>query len=83
MLKVLNFKTSNEWTFLVFSVSNTKYLTFDTHDTNSIGLFKLNIIKFVRIYLKGNKKYFGLIFGMRDRHANKWREDIGHGSGTE
>ena len=67
--------------FLIFSVLNTKYLTFDTHDTNSIGLFKLNIIKFLRIYLKGKKKFFG--FGFRDRHANKWREELGHGSGTE
>ena len=55
--------------FFIFIVSNTKYLIFDTHNTNSIGLFKLNIIKFLRIYLKGRKKYFG--FGLRDRHANK------------
>ena len=56
MLKILKFKTSNEGAFLVFGVSNAKYLTFSTLDANAIGLSKLNILYFVRIYLKGKKK---------------------------
>ena len=70
MLKILKFKTSNEGAFLVFGVSNAKYLTFSTLDANAIGLSKLNILYFVRIYLKGKKKkYFE--FGMRDMYVNK------------
>ena len=69
MLKFLKFKTYNEGAFLVFGVPNAKYLTFNTLDANAIGLSKLNILQFVRIYLKGKKKYFE--FGMRDMYVNK------------
>ena len=37
MLKVLKFKTSNEWAFLVFGRSNVKYLIFDTFIFNMWG----------------------------------------------
>ena len=70
------FLNNNKWTFFVFSVSNVKYLIFYTYDTTATELSRLN----VRIYLKG-KKYFR--FGMKDRYVNKWKEELGHVSGTE
>ena len=56
MPNILASRISNVSDFLVFGVSNAKYLTFSTLDANAIGLSKLNILYFVRIYLKGKKK---------------------------
>ena len=44
MLKVLEFKTSNEGAFLVSGVPNAKYLAFGTSDTSALRAFLLRML---------------------------------------